>query len=255
VIELLRRLSRRLAARRAPKVRSGPGRGLRIGRAEASADYSHGTNELAVQTALADVLRPGDVFFDVGANVGFFAMLAARIVGPTGSALAFEPVPANVAQVRANARRNQLDNVTVFELAVGAADGTATLSLAAHPGGAALASAAPPPDPIGSIVVAVASIDALLAAGRVPPPDVVKIDVEGAEEDVLRGMATTLQEHRPVVLCEIDDRTQSALADKRLATAGRLEQAGYEIRWLDPSYDGNEWLVEHFIATPGSGEA
>jgi FkbM family methyltransferase len=255
VIDSLQRLSKQLAARRAPKVRSGPARGLRIGRAEASADYRDGSNELAVQTALADVLRPGDVFFDVGANVGFFAMLAARIVGPTGSAVAFEPVPANVAQVRANARRNQLDNVTVLELAVGATDGSATLSLAAHPGGAALASAAPPPDPIGSIDVAVASIDALVSAGRIPPPDVVKVDVEGAEEDVLRGMATTLREHRPVVLCEIDDRTQDALAEKRRATAGRLEQAGYEIRWLDPSYDGNDWFVEHFIATPGGGEA
>jgi len=254
-MESLRRLSRQLPGRRAPKVRSGPGRGLRIGRAEASAAYSHGANELAVQTALADVLHPGGVFFDVGANVGFFAMLAARIVGPTGRAVAFEPVPANVEQVRANARRNRLDNVTVLELAAGAIEGSATLSLAAHPGGAALASVATVPDPIGSIVVAVASVDGLLAAGRVPPPDVVKIDVEGAEEEVLRGMATTLREHRPVVLCEIDDGTESALADKRTATAGLLERAGYDIRWLDPSYEGEEWLVEHFIATPGSGEA
>lgn len=255
MIERLRRLSGPLTARRAPKVRSGPGRGLRIGRAEASADYSHGTNELAVQTALADALRPGDVFFDVGANVGFFAMLAARIVGSTGRVAALEPVPANVDQIRANARRNQLDNVTVLEVAVGATDGTATLALAAHPGGATLATAAPPPDPIGSIVVAVASIDELVAGGQVPPPNVVKIDVEGAEEDVLRGMAKTVLKHHPVVVCEIDDRTQSALADKRAATAGLLEQVGYEIRWLDPSYDGNEWLVEHFIATPASGDA
>jgi hypothetical protein len=57
------------------------------------------------------------------------------------------------------------------------------------------------------------------------------------------------------VVCEIDDRTPEALAEKRVATAGLLERAGYSIRWLDPSYGGNEWLVEHFLATPGSGAA
>ncbi|MGE3619305.1 MAG: FkbM family methyltransferase [Acidimicrobiia bacterium] len=249
-MEIVKNLPERLRARRAPRVQGGPGRGLRIGRAEASADYRAGTNELAVQTALADVLRPGMDFLDVGANVGFFTMLAARIVGPAGRAVAIEPVPANVAQVRANARRNRLSNVEVLEMAAGDAVGTTTLVLAAHPGGAAIASAGDPPDATGTIDVEVTTVDALVAAGRIPAPAVVKVDVEGAEAAVLRGMAATLAEHRPVVLVEIDHGDRDGLSAKRVENVALLEAAGYQIRWLDPSYDEADWLVEHFVATP-----
>lgn len=233
------------------RVRAGPGMGLRIGRGEASADYRHGTNELPVQVAIVDALRADGVFFDIGANVGFFSLLAARAVGSRGVVHAFEPVHANAARIGANARYNRLGNVVVHEVAVTDASGTVTLVLAAHPGGAAVASAGAPPDAVGSVEVPAVTVDELVLHGSVRAPSVVKIDVEGAEAAVLRGMAGTLEQYRPVVVCEVDAADADVLAAKRIAVSGLLVAAGYDVEDLEPSYAGGEWQVTHLLARPG----
>ena len=113
--------------RRTGRVRAGPGKGLRMARQQASADYLRGTNELPVQNAVTAVLRPGDEFVDVGANVGFFSLLAARLVGPTGRVVAIEALPANVAALEANARRNRLDQISCVPVAASDQGGQAVL--------------------------------------------------------------------------------------------------------------------------------
>jgi FkbM family methyltransferase len=230
-------------------IRAGVGIGLRIGRRHASADYSAGTNELPVQVALADLLRPGDVFFDVGANVGFFSLVAARLVGPEGRVIAIEPVPANCKAIRANARRNGFRNVEVLAAAAGGVEGTATLVLTRHPGGAALATAASqPPDAVGQLRVRVATIDGLVEAGHWPAPNVVKIDVEGAETGVLEGMCRTLARWHPVILCEVDGPDDAELAARRRTVVDLLAGWGYTVTELVDSYPGMTWRVCHFIA-------
>ena len=94
-------------------VRQGPAAGLRFGSRNASADYASGRNEATVQEAVAGHLRPGSVFFDVGANVGFFTLLAARAVGPRGHIVAVEPMPENVAALRRNLERNHVPHERV----------------------------------------------------------------------------------------------------------------------------------------------
>lgn len=232
-----------------PRVASGPGAGLRVSRLGASADYALGTNELPVQVALVDLLEPGATFLDIGANVGFFSLLAARASGPTGRTYAVEPVPVNADRIRAGARRNRLA-VEVLELALTDREGTTTLQLAEHPGGATVASVAAPPDPSGTIEVGTDTVDHLVASGRIGPPSVVKIDVEGAEAEVLAGMVETLAAHRPIVLCEVDGADAEELRRKRAELVATFEGHGYEIESLAPSYDGSEWLVEHFVARP-----
>jgi FkbM family methyltransferase len=230
-------------------VDAGVGRGLVLSLRNASADYSVGTNELPVQEAIRDHLRPGGVFYDIGSNIGFFALLAARIVGPTGSVHAFEPVPDNVDSLRANVARNSMDNITTWPVAVGRTDGAATLQLARHPGGGTIASAALP-DPAGTIDVRVVSIDGLLEDGRLPPPTFVKIDVEGAEPEVLAGMATTLATHRPGVLVEADAADDVQVGAKAAELQGLLEGQGYRVEPLETSYAEAAWQVRHLLATP-----
>lgn len=230
------------------RITSGVGEGLRISLRQASADYTQGTNELPVQEAMAARLRPGGVFYDVGSNIGFFAMIAARLVGPGGKSYAFEPVPANAACIRANAGRNKLANLVVLEVAVGSQSGTAPLLLTRHPGGATLSTADAPGDATTAIEVPVASLDALVEERRVEPPTVVKIDVEGLELEVLAGMAHILEVHRPTVIFELDDARPEGLAQKGEVLRDAFDRRGYDVEPLATSYAEAEWHVAHAVA-------
>src|SRR5205085_2724142 len=95
-------------------VRRGHLAGLRLGAAGSSAGYLMGSTEPAVQDALVEWLRPGMSFYDVGANVGFFTVLAARLVARSGTVVALEPVARNRAVLERNIALNAFANVTVL---------------------------------------------------------------------------------------------------------------------------------------------
>jgi FkbM family methyltransferase len=234
-------------------VRSGPAAGLRFGSVNASADYSSGRNERWVQEAVAGALRPGSVFFDVGANVGFFALLAARAVGPRGRVVAVEPMPANAAALRRNVERNGEHNVTVVEAAAGREPGRGRLGLSTHPGGNALESTGAPTDVTGFVEVDVVTIDDLVQGGQAPPPSLVKIDTESGEAEVIEGMGRVLATHRPSVLIELDAATVAEVDDKAAGVEGLLAPAGYRVGRLQPSYPNRRWQVVHLWAEPLRG--
>ena len=229
----------------------GPGKGLRFDPGPSNADYASGNNELPVQQALADHLRPGSVFFDVGANVGFLTVLGARLVGREGKVYAFEPVATNADYVRRNCRVNGFSHVQVHEMAVSNHCGPGQLNLAAYSGGAALASADAPPDPAGTQLVELVTIDVTVERDGFAPPHLIKIDVEGAELEVLQGMAATAARHRPVVIVEVDAGEPEPLRRKQADCEQWLRQHGYQVHELPDSYAGARWLVKHIIATPG----
>jgi FkbM family methyltransferase len=232
-------------------VAEGPAAGLRIGLRHASADYGRVTNELPVQSAFAEVIRPGQTVYDVGSNVGFFALLAARLVGEAGVVHAFEAAPECSRALERNVRRNGFTNVTVHAVAVSDRSGEVELMQGRHPGGATIAEADRPRDHRRSIVVPCVTVDDLVAGGTAPP-DFVKIDVEGAEAAVLGGMATTLERHPPVVLCELDDPTEEGIGAKVERVRTILDERGYGIEELAPSYEGSRSRVVHLLARPGS---
>lgn len=247
----MKSLLRRWRRLRAGTIQVGVGAGLWFSPGPSNPDYASGDNELPVQEALARYLRPGDVCYDVGANVGFITVIAARLVGEAGRVFAFEPVPANAALVRDNAAWNGFSHVTVVEEAVAARSGQARLALAAYAGGSGLAHLGVPPDATGvELTVPVVAIDDLVFTRGMPAPRFVKIDVEGAEGEVLRGMARTLRVHRPIVLVETDDADAAALQNKREACRALLREAGYEVRPLPPSYESSGWHVAHDVGVP-----
>lgn len=250
-----------LWAQRPRRVASGPGEGLWLDPGAGDPDTVRGTYELPVQEALAGVLRPGDVVLDVGANIGFLTALAGRLVGPQGRVIAFEPVPANARLVRRNAALNGQAHVEVVEAAVGDHAGVATLVLARHAGGAALAEADRPPDACGELRVALMTLDGWLAANaaRLPGPvRLVKIDVEGAEPAVLRGAAGLLAQAGPQVLLEVDAAEAAAAEAKHEACRAILAAQGYVVERLPAAYQGLNWQVIHLLARregagPGGG--
>jgi FkbM family methyltransferase len=230
-------------------IRRGAGAGLKFNTRYASADYLAGTNETPVQRAIAQHLVKGKTFYDIGANIGFFSVLAARLVGESGLVYSFEPVPENAAAIRRNARLNGFNNVTVLEQAVSVSSGSANMLLTGHPGGAQLDTARGfLVTPSRQIIVPTVSIDGLLAEGSIKPPDVVKLDVEGVELDALRGMSGTLKSIKPIVVFEIDDRDYEPFMQKNREIDAFLCDCGYDVSTLETSYPGLKWHVRHGIA-------
>ncbi len=88
-----------------------------------------GVLEVPVQEALRRTLPPGGVLFDVGANIGFFSMLAGRIVGQNGRVYAFEPAPRNAEAIRRGAAANGFSNIEVIERAAFERSGSGRLQL------------------------------------------------------------------------------------------------------------------------------
>ncbi|MDY7100855.1 MAG: FkbM family methyltransferase [Actinomycetota bacterium] len=231
-------------------IRRGPAAGLRYDAAEADPFGALGTYETPVQEALVAHLQPGDVFYDIGANVGFFSVLGARLVAPGGWVYAFEPAPDNAELVRRNLAANRFHHTEVLEVAVAGEPATTELELSGYAGGHALVSAGGTPDHAGVVTVEAVVIDDLVAAGRLRPPTLVKIDVEGAELDVLHGMARTIDEHRPHLLVEVDHEHRAGLTERRAGIEAFLGEAGYEWTELEPAYPGIAWEVAHLMASP-----
>jgi hypothetical protein len=122
--------------------------------------------------------------------------------------------------------------------------------LARHIGGATIASVGPPPDLRGTIEVELVTIDALIAQRGLRPPNLVKVDVEGAELDALKGMAETLRTHRPTVLYEVDDASPAGLHRKAADLAAFWDAAGYAVTTLPSAYEEIDWQVAHMVARP-----
>lgn len=157
---------------------------------------------------LRAAVEPGDVVFDVGSNIGFFATLFSRWVGAEGHVFAVEPEPENLVMLRHNLESNRCGNVTVCDCAVGAGEGIAQFSLDAatgatgHLGRSATAGeVAVGTGKVQLIETRVATIDGLVEQHAAPR--VMKMDIEGGELDALEGAMRTLSEHRPVVVSEL----------------------------------------------------
>lgn len=242
----------RYLQRRIWTVETGTCQGLKLTLPQ-NAEYVLGTNEVPVQHALHAALGPNAVFYDIGANVGFFSLLAAKAVGPMGAVYAFEPISENVQVLRRNAKLNRFDALSVFEIAVGEKCGTSELFLSEWNGGASLSVAAHRrARKVPSRNVKVMSLDEIIRAFGLRPPTLVKIDVEGAEAPVIRGMSQTLSAYRPTVLFEVDDPDPVSFARRWNALDELVESFGYNLTRLEKSYPDLNWSVGHSIAVPSS---
>lgn len=246
--QVVRRLLIRWVRNRSVSIMSGVGAGLRFNPGNSNPDYAFGTNELPVQHALADKLKLGDVFYDIGANVGFFTVIAAKLVGEKGFVYAFEPVPENVTCIQSNIKSNNFSNVNLDTRAVSSHTGKGELILADYSGGATLSEADKPPDMKGVIPVDLVSIDDLMADHKMRPPSLVKIDVEGAELSVLLGMKQTIQEYKPMLIYEVDDGNEDRFQQKQEECDNFVTNCGYTLERLENSYPGGGWIVSNTLA-------
>jgi FkbM family methyltransferase len=170
-------------------IRKGPLKGTRWTIAS-SLRFIKGTYEKEQVAMFQSCLRSGDVVYDIGAHMGYYALVAAVTVGGRGQVIAFEPHPFNLRQLRRHVRLSQCDNLTVIEACVGDQPGTARFTVNLGSGTNHL-------DPAGTLNVSVVTLDGLVEAGTIPLPQCIKIDVEGNEFAVLRGAQAVIRKARP----------------------------------------------------------
>jgi len=164
---------------------------------------------------LLQLLRPGDVAIEAGANIGSHSIALARRVGPEGRLFAFEPQAETFAILQRNIELNRLENVSALAVAVGAR--AETLYHDPPPGGAtANFGGVSMSRGQGRVATPSAPLDEAIDAAGLGPIRLLKIDVEGMEEDVLVGAERLINAHRPQIYLENDRVDRSASLIQRL---------------------------------------
>jgi FkbM family methyltransferase len=198
----------------------GPMRGKRWVAGSSDMGCWLGTAELSKVRRVERLVQPGMTCYDIGANVGYYTLLTSVLVGASGKVFAFEPVPGNIAFLRRNLRINRCGNVQVFELALTDFDGVTRFAEHRFRSRGHL-------DAAGNLEVRCASLDSLSAEGAISAPNILKIDVEGAELKVLRGARQILEAAKPVIFLATHG------PDVHASCCRFLGEVGYGLEHLD----------------------
>lgn len=202
--------------------------------------YATGDFEDYTVQVFVHLLARGDTVVDIGANIGFFSILAAQTVGPEGLVIAFEPAPETRQRLERNLALNRIDNVLVRQEAVSDTDGEAVFFAGRREqsGGASLRAMSNSPS---QYPVRVSRFDGM--AWPHPSPRLVKIDIEGAELAALKGMAGLLRDSGPDLILEVTDSFLLQMGSSAQALTQYLFSFGYRCYMID--WDGlipvDEW--------------
>ena len=214
-------------------------------------DYWLGTYEPELQTALRELVKPGAIIYDVGANIGYVSLLLAKAAGPGGHVYAFEALPENAERWRRNIVLNGMSAcMSLYAGAVTQANGPVRFLVHASGGmGKAAGSAGRADHYQSEVTVDGITLDNFVYAQGNPPPQVVKMDIEGGEVLALPGMRRVLAEARPLMLMELHGPEASQVAWQTLTAAG------YKICWMRhgypviPSLEAMGWKA-YIVASP-----
>jgi len=184
---------------------------------------------------------PDPVFYDVGANYGYYSLIAAPLAG---AVYAFDPVSTTYTVLQRNIERNGLANLETLKLAIGSKPETRRMTLYSSSGNNSLVLPAETWEHIETLGfedVPVETLDGLVADERTRPPDLIKIDTEGGELDVLRGASRTLELHRPLVILEHSETIAAAAGYTLDSIHDEFEPQGYTLLGLsDPFIDPHD---------------
>ncbi|MGE5802056.1 MAG: FkbM family methyltransferase [Gemmatimonadota bacterium] len=236
---LMRWLGGRVLPPLAYPVVRGPLRGKRfILRAAAGAGggasvYINGVEPRTMKALLA-ILGPAQIVFDIGANIGYYTLLASQQVGPSGRVLAFEPLVRNLAYLHRHCVLNHAHNVTIVPVACAEESSIERFAVGADCATGHLSSEST--GHRGTLIVATTAVDDVVSETGLTP-DVMKVDVEGAEERVLLGAAKTLSRARPVLLLSTHSPSL------RRACTDYLLRLGYRTPSICDEVEGNTELL------------
>jgi FkbM family methyltransferase len=203
----------------------GPCRGLRYRVfPDYGLGYCFGRWEPREMQLIGKILTAGGVAYDLGANFGMYTLFLARLVGPSGKVFAFEPLPGNITELTANVKLNGLVNVTIVPMAAARSSGMMSFVRSHSTASGHLLRGQRSED---VMQVQATSLDDFVLRDGQQPPDFIKVDVEGAEGDVLAGGLETVRRYRPAMLVELHN------PEADLAVGTLLQQLGYSAIRVD----------------------
>jgi FkbM family methyltransferase len=220
------------------RIRRGPARGMRWIAGSAIHGCWLGTYELKKQQALERFVRPGMTVYDVGANAGFYTLFFSRLVGDMGRVFAFEPCPYVARFLVDHVRMNRVSNVRVIQAAMARQTGLIGMSTDRGFSENQISN-----DGNSALMVPSLSLD----TSSLPAPDLIKMDVEGAESEILRGAYNTLRKTQPVVFVALHGSQQ------REECPELFREAGYAVYDLDGQLIDGISPVDEICALPANG--
>lgn len=231
--ELIHKISHRLlpASQKVwVRVEAGAAKGLWIElNPRTGQSYIQGDAEISIQKALFERLEPGMVFYDLGANIGLYTLIAARLVGGEGKVISFEPDRENAERLRRNVKRNHFLNVTIVEAGVWSSSGDFSFIAAdAESPDRGVGTFVPYDNGLPGIPVRCVSLDDYTRSA--PGPHVLKCDVEGAEIEVLLGAKHLLRRKRPLIICELHSE------NSRRVITQMLKSLEYTVEEIDENH-------------------
>ncbi len=181
-----------------------------------------------VKTALMEVLKPGDAFLDLGANIGYFTLLASKLVGPTGTVIAVEPSIRALRKLTHHLWLNQCDNVLLLSCAAGDDWRRVSLGLAneSNIGGSALLTPGESNRRIEPALLA--PLDELLQSTELKLR-LIKLDLEGFELSALRGCRRLIERFRPLIMCEVTEKLLQKYGHSANELILFFQELGYEL--------------------------
>jgi FkbM family methyltransferase len=203
------------------RILRGPLRGMKWIIGASSHACWTGTYEVDRLNAFAAAIWPAATVYDIGANVGIYALLASVKAGSLAKVYAFEPLERNLRYLRRHMTINQVQNCVILEAAVSNTEGK--LRFSAAPWEFSMGRLSKD----GEMEVSSVTLDnCIYGEKRLSPPDIVKIDVEGAELEVLEGASKTLTEFHPILFVEVHgDQRHRDCRDFLIAKSYRVEEA------------------------------
>ncbi|MDZ7697253.1 MAG: FkbM family methyltransferase [Deltaproteobacteria bacterium] len=192
--------------------------------------YLEGTWEQEVTQFVSSNVKPGMILLDVGADIGYYTLLFAKLIGQTGRVFSFEPIPKSKWYLDKNIEMNGLSNVSTFNFALFDKAAKACLEepltkSKINPFKEQLTGS--------DIVVEMKVFDDWKFDKGIAHVDLVKIDVEGAELNVLRGMTDTLQTNRPSLIIEVHPKQLEDFGFSPDDLSEFLIMLGYTIKPID----------------------
>ena len=195
--------------------------------------YYMGTWEPYCLRLLSKYLRPGSTLLDVGANIGVFSLTGSRIVGPQGRVISVEAVPPTAAALRDNIALNHYDWATVVEAAAWSSEGVINLGVPEDCEGTEN-SFRHTVSATGAFQARTRRLDDMLADLGVGRVDMIKMDIEGAECEALRGASEILAKHKPTIMIEVNEPTLTRLGASSSELIGILSASGYRGHVINP---------------------